>query len=122
MQQTLDTCWTERQLRGRMGPSRDIVDRLTDYVHTAWEAPVTAPTCASKLAASFSGEQEEQEQLRRLLLVVDALRGPLMARLKDHDANETARKRAKCGEDTQVSFCGCLYLLPSFCGMLPYGE
>jgi hypothetical protein len=96
------------------------MDRLTNYLHTAWEAPDTAPTCASKLAASFSGEQEEQE-LRRLLLVVDALRGPLMDRLNGHDASETARKRAKCGEG-KVGSCGwCISYLP-FCDLRSYGE
>jgi hypothetical protein len=104
-----------------MRPSEDCLGMLLECVRCAWEGPEDATSCARRLLACVGGA--EQEQLRRVLSFVEAVRGPLLERLEGCETGqgddgvieeEASRKRARGeagkeqgGGRSKVSGCGC---------------
>jgi hypothetical protein len=82
-----------------MTSSHDCLGVLLECIQSAWEGREAAASCASRFLAYVAGAEQE-EQLRRVLSFVEAVRGPLVERLdrRDMDENtmtEASRKRAR---------------------------
>jgi hypothetical protein len=68
-----------------MAPSQDCLGVLLECLRSAWEGREEAASCTCRFLACVA-EAEEEEQLRRVLSFVEAVRGPLSERLKGHEA------------------------------------
>jgi hypothetical protein len=86
-----------------MTPSQDCLGVLLECLRSAWEGREEAASCASRFLACVAGTEKE-EQLRRVLSFVEAVRGPLLERLEGQEARtdgggvveQTFTKRARC--------------------------
>lgn len=105
-----------------MRPSEGCLGMLLECVQCAWEGPEDAMSCARRFLACVGGAEQE-EQLRRVLSFVEAVRGPLLERLEGCETGqggdgvveeEASRKRARgeAGKEqgdrrSEVSGCDC---------------
>jgi hypothetical protein len=87
---------------GHMMPSQDCLGVLLECVRSAWEGAEDGASCASRFLTLVAGT-EQDEQLRRLLSFVEALRAPLLERLEGDEqcgggegiVEEASRKRGR---------------------------
>jgi hypothetical protein len=76
---------------------------LLECMRSAWEGPEDAVSCARRFLADVEGV-EQTEHLGRLLSFVEAVRGPLLERLRGHEERhrgdgsmeDASRKRGRC--------------------------
>lgn len=94
---------------GHMTPSHDLLSTLLECMRSAWEGPEDAASCACRFLACVAGAEQE-EQLRRVLSFVEAVRGGLVERLGgceggsggEGDVEEASRKRARCEAEREA--------------------
>jgi hypothetical protein len=88
---------------GTMAPSQDCLGVLLECLRSTWEGQEAAASCASRFLACVAGTEQE-EQLRRVLSFIEAVRGSLSERLElkharaveENTVTEASRKRSRC--------------------------
>jgi hypothetical protein len=86
-----------------MAPSHDCLGVLLECLRSTWEGQEAGARCASRFLACVTGDEQE-EQLRRVLSFVEAVRGPLLERLKGQQpmadgegvVEDALRKMSRC--------------------------